>query len=244
MKISVLTLFPEMFEGFQNTSILKRAIDRNLITFECIDYRSYTKDKHHHVDDTPCGGGAGMVLMCQPILDCIKDIRTPSSRVVMLTPQGETFQQKIAHEFASFEHLILLCGHYEGFDERIRDEVDMEVSLGDFVLTGGECAAMVITDAVIRLIENVIQKESFEDDSFENGLLEYPQYTRPIDYHGKKVPEVLLSGHHERIRKWRLKQSLKRTLKKRPDLLAHRSFTKEEMQLMKEIQEECVKEME
>ena len=244
MKISVLTLFPEMFEGFQNTSILKRAIDRNLITFECIDYRSYTKDKHHHVDDTPYGGGAGMVLACDVVDRAIIAHRTAQSFKILMTPQGRPFQQTIAKELASKEELILICGHYEGFDERIRDEVDMEVSLGDFVLTGGECAAMVITDAVIRLIENVIQKESFEDDSFENGLLEYPQYTRPIDYHGKKVPEVLLSGHHERIRKWRLKQSLKRTLKKRPDLLAHRSFTKEEMQLMKEIQEECVKEME
>lgn len=238
MRITILTLFPKMFDGFQHTSILKRAIERDLVTFECIDYRSYTKDKHNHVDDTPCGGGAGMVLMCQPILDCIQDIRTANSKVVMLTPQGKTFHQKTAHEFAGYEHLILLCGHYEGFDERIREAVDMELSLGDFVLTGGECAAMVISDAIIRLIDGVIQKESHEDDSFEQGLLEYPQYTRPIDYHGKKVPEVLLSGHHENIRKWRLKQSLKRTLEKRPDLLELRDWTKEERQLMNEIQEE------
>lgn len=241
MKITVLTLFPEFFDSFQTTSIIKRAIDAGRIEFSCVDYRAFTKDKHNHVDDTPCGGGAGMVLMCQPIIDCIKAVRTQHSLVVMMTPQGERFSQKKAHEFAACDHLILLCGHYEGFDERIRAYVDLEVSLGDFVLTGGEGAAMVISDAVIRLVDGVILKQSHEDDSFENGLLEYPQYTRPVEYEGMKVPEVLLSGHHENIRKWRLKQSLQRTLVKRPDLLKHREWNKEEQTLMQEIKEEMKK---
>lgn len=238
MKITVLTLFPEFFDSFVSTSIIKRALDRELVDFETIDFRTFTLNKHNHVDDTPCGGGQGMLLSCQPIVDCIKAVRTPSSVVVMLSPQGKTFTQKMAHEFADIDHLILLCGHYEGFDERIRDYVDMEVSLGDFVLTGGEAAAMVISDAVIRLLNGVILTESHADDSFEQGLLEYPQYTRPVEYDGKRVPDVLLSGHHANIRKWRLKQSLIRTMEKRPDLLEKREFTKEEMKIMKEIMDE------
>ena len=238
MKITVLTLFPEFFDSFVSTSIIKRAIDRGLVSFETVDFRTYTLDKHNHVDDTPCGGGQGMLLSCQPIVDCIKAVRTENSVVVMMSPQGKTFSQKTAHEFANIDHLILLCGHYEGFDERIRDYVDIEVSLGDFVLTGGEGAAMVISDAVIRLLDGVILTESHADDSFEQGLLEYPQYTRPVEYDGKRVPDVLLSGHHANIRKWRLKQSLIRTMEKRPDLLENREFTKEETKIMKEIMEE------
>lgn len=242
MKITVLTLFPEFFDSFTATSIIKRAIEAGRIEFSCVDYRTFTKDKHNHVDDTPCGGGAGMVLMCQPIIDCIEAVRTEHSLVVMMTPQGNTFQQTTAHAFTQYDHLILLCGHYEGFDERIRAYVDLEVSLGDFVLTGGEAAAMVICDAVIRLIDGVILKQSHEDDSFEHGLLEYPQYTRPVEYAGARVPEVLLSGHHENIRKWRLKESLRRTLQKRPDLLEHREFTSEEKKMLQEIQQEMGKE--
>lgn len=239
MKITILTLFPEFFDNFQMTSIIKRAIEREQVVFETVNFRDYTTDKHHNVDDTPCGGGQGMLLSCQPIVDCLKAIRTESSIVVMMSPQGKTFTQSLAREFAAqVEHLILLCGHYEGFDERIRSYVDMEVSLGDFVLTGGEGAALVMSDAIIRLLTGVIQVDSHTDDSFENGLLEYPQYTRPIEYDGQHVPEVLLSGHHANIRKWRLKQSLKRTKQKRPDLLKHRVFTKEEKKLMKEIDEE------
>ncbi|MCH4285044.1 MULTISPECIES: tRNA (guanosine(37)-N1)-methyltransferase TrmD [Bacillota] len=238
MKITILTLFPEFFDSFQATSIIKRALDRQLVEFETVDFRQYTLDKHNHVDDTPCGGGQGMLLSCQPIVDCIKAVKTEGSLVVMMSPQGKTFTQKVAHEFANVNHLILLCGHYEGFDERIRDYVDMEISLGDFVLTGGEGAAMVISDAVIRLLNGVILEESHADDSFENGLLEYPQYTRPVEYDGKRVPDVLLSGHHANIRKWRLKQSLIRTMEKRPDLLENRVFTKEEEKLMQEIKAE------
>lgn len=240
MRITIVTLFPEFFDSFVSTSIIKRALDREQVEFDTVDFRAYTLDKHNHVDDTPCGGGQGMVLSPQPIVDCLKDIRTPDSFVVMMSPQGKTFTQKTARHFAAkVKHLILLCGHYEGFDERIRSYVDMELSLGDFVLTGGEPAAMVVSDAVIRLLNGVILEESHSDDSFENGLLEFPQYTRPIEFDGKRVPDILLSGHHENIRKWRLKQSLKRTLEKRPDLLEKRDFTKEEMKLMEEIRKEC-----
>ncbi len=239
MKITVMTLFPEFFDSFKTTSIIKRALERNLVEFETVDFRLYTKDKHNHVDDTPCGGGQGMVLSPQPIVDCLKDIKEDASFVIMMSPQGETFTQKKAREFAkNIKHLIIICGHYEGFDERIRSYVDLEVSLGDFVLTGGEPAALVVSDAIIRLLNGVILEESHEDDSFENGLLEYPQYTRPVEFDGKRVPDVLLSGHHANIKRWRLKQSLKKTLERRPDLLENRKFTKEEKNLLKEIEDE------
>ena len=239
MKISVLTLFPEFFDSFRNTSIVARALSKREIEFETIDYRTYTLDKHNHVDDTPYGGGAGMVLMAQPIVDALADL--PDSHVVMLTPQGKTFTQQKARELANQEHLVLVCGHYEGFDERIRDYVDEEISLGDYVLTGGELGAMVISNAVFRLCQGVIRQASHEDDSFENGLLEYPQYTRPVEFEGKKVPEVLLSGHHENIRRWRLKESLRKTYLRRPDLLEKREFTKEEVKFLEEIKAEIEK---
>lgn len=235
MRISVLTLFPEFFASFVSTSIIKRALNGDKITFETINYRDYTKDKHNNVDDTICGGGAGMLLCCQPIVDCIKDIKTEHSLVVMLSPQGDTFTQQKARDLSKYDHIILLCGHYEGFDERIRDYVDLELSIGDYVLTGGEAGALIVSDALIRLVDGVIRKDSHEDDSFENGLLEYPQYTRPIEFEGKCVPEVLLSGHHENIRKWRLKESLRKTYQRRPELLENRQFSKEEMKMMEEI---------
>ena len=219
MKISVLTLFPEYFQPLLNTSIIKRAKEKGLFEFEAIDFRPFTNEKHGHVDDTPYGGGAGMVLMCQPILDALKSIRTPESTVILLTPQGETFTQKKAEKLALKDHLIFICGHYEGFDERIRDYVDMQMSLGDFVLTGGESACMVMCDAILRLLPGTIRKISHEDDSFSCGLLEYPQYTKPAVYEGKAVPDVLLSGHHANIDKWRHEQSLKKTVLYRPDLL-------------------------
>lgn len=238
MKITVLTLFPEFFDSFKSTSIIARALEKQEIEFETVDYRLFTKDKHNHVDDTPCGGGAGMVLMVQPIADALKSVRTENSYVVLMTPQGIPFKQQMAHTYAAYDHLILICGHYEGFDERIRSLVDAEVSIGDYVLTGGEIGAMAVSDAVFRLCTGVIREESHEDDSFENGLLEYPQYTRPVDYEGQKVPEVLLSGHHANIRKWRLKESLRKTYLRRPELLKGREFTKEEKKLFNEILEE------
>ena len=238
MKITVLTLFPEFFDSFISTSITKRAIEKKRVELEFVNFRDFSLDKHHNVDDTPYGGGAGMLLSVQPIADAIKKYRTPRSVVVLMTPQGKSFHQSIAKEFANFEHLIIVCGHYEGFDERIRNYVDLEVSIGDYVLTGGEASALVVCDAVIRLIDGVITKDSHQDDSFEEDLLEYPQYTRPLEYDGMKVPDVLLSGHHENIRKWRLQQSIKRTYERRPDLLTKKNLTKEEEKVFLDIKNE------
>lgn len=238
MKISIISLFPDMFTGFMETSIIKKAILKEHVSLEVIDMRSFTEDKHNRVDDYPYGGGAGLVLMCQPVIDALESVRTEKSKVIMMTPQGVTLKQSIAYDLSQEEHLIFLCGHYEGFDERIRSFVDLEMSIGDYVLTGGELAAMVISDAVIRLVEGVITQESHEDDSFSNGLLEYPHYTRPQNYRGMEVPEVLTSGHHGNVRKFRLKSSLERTLKKRPDLLKDRVLTKEELSLINEIRAE------
>lgn len=225
-----------MFQGFLETSIIKKAILKEHVVFDIVDMRSFTLDKHNRVDDYPYGGGAGLVLMCQPVIDAISHTRTENSIVVMMTPQGKTFNQKVATEMSvATDHLILLCGHYEGFDERIRQFVDVELSIGDFVLTGGELASMVVSDAIVRLLEGVITQESHEDDSFSDGLLEYPQYTRPRNYEGLEVPEVLFSGHHENVRKYRLYESLRKTYQYRPDLLKGRVFTKEEMAMLNEI---------
>jgi len=228
MKISILTLFPEYFEPLWNTSIIKRAKEKDLFEYEVIDFRKFTQEKHGHVDDTPYGGGAGMVLMCQPILDALKSIRMENSTVILLTPQGQTFNQTRAKEFSLKDHLIFICGHYEGFDERIRDYVDVQMSLGDFVLTGGESACVVMCDAILRLLPGVIRQDSWQDDSFSNGLLEYPQYTKPVEYDGKRVPDVLLSGHHANIAKWRHQKALENTYYHRKDLLNEYPLTKED----------------
>lgn len=238
MRITILTLFPEMFDGFVHTSIIARAIKQEKVTVECINIRDFTLDKHNHVDDTPFGGGRGMVMMCQPVLDALASVRTENSKVLLLAAAGETFTQKKAREYASIEHLILICGHYEGLDARIYDYVDGLLSIGDYILTGGELASMIVSDAVIRLLDGVIMEESHQDESFENGLLEYPHYTKPVEYDGKKVPDVLLSGHHENIRLYRLKESLKNTYINRPDLLEDREFSKEEVKLLEAIKSE------
>lgn len=222
MKIDILTLFPHMFDGFLTESIIKRAIDEKYVTIETINFRDYSTDSHKRVDDYSFGGGAGMILAPQPIFDCIESIRTDDSYVILLTPQGKTYTQSMAHELSKKNHLIFICGHYEGFDERIRTLADIELSIGDYVLTGGELASMVIADSVVRLLDGVITKESHMNDSFENNLLDYPVYTKPQDFRGMKVPEVLLSGHHENIRKYRCEEQLKRTLERRPDLLEKR----------------------
>lgn len=237
MKITVLTLFPDYFHSLLETSIIKRAKDKELFEFECIDFRTFTKEKHGHVDDTPYGGGAGMVLMCQPILDALASVRMPNSTVILLTPQGKTFSQSVAKELSLQEHLIFICGHYEGFDERIRDYVDVQLSLGDFVLTGGEPACVVMCDAILRLLPGTIRQDSWEDDSFSDGLLEYPQYTRPEVYEGKRVPEVLLSGHHANIKKWRHQMALKNTWKHRPDLLKEKELSKEDQEFLSNLLE-------
>lgn len=228
MRISVLTLFPQMFKSMLDYSILKRANEQDLFSFEAIDFRPFTEEKHGHVDDTPYGGGAGMVLKCQPILDCLKAIKTKQSTVILLTPQGQPFKQATAAQLSLKKHLIFICGHYEGFDERIRQYVDLQLSLGDFVLTGGEMAAMVMSEAIVRLIDGTIEQASHADDSFSDGLLEYPQYTRPVEYEGLKVPEVLLSGHHAKIAAWRRQQQLERTLALRPDLLEKAQLSEKE----------------
>jgi len=238
LKIKILTLFPDMFNEFKNESIIKRAIDKGICSVECIDIREYSLDKHHHVDDTPCGGGAGMVMAVDVVARCIRANTSDNSHIIMMTPQGERYSQKKAEELKKYDELVILCGHYEGFDERIRDFVDEEISIGDFVLTGGEIPAMVISDSVIRLLDNAIKEESHEDDSFSTGLLEYPQYTRPIDFEGKLVPEVLLSGNHKNIQRFRKKEALRRTYLKRPDLLEKYNFTKEELELLDEIKKE------
>lgn len=235
MKITVLSLFPQYFDGLLNTSIIKRAYEKDLFSFEVVDFRKFTTEKHGHVDDTPYGGGAGMLLMCQPLLDSLKAVRTENSTVILLTPQGKTFNQPMAADLSKKDHLIFLCGHYEGFDERIRDYVDMQISLGDFVLTGGEGACAIMCDAIIRLLPGVIKQDSSDDDSFSNGLLEYPQYTKPAVYDGKKVPDVLLSGHHANIEKWRREQSLKKTALYRPDLLEKVELTEKEMEFVEEF---------
>ena len=219
MKIDILTLFPEMFEGFINSSIIKRARENKLVEINIHNIRDYTEDKHNRVDDYPYGGGNGMVLMCQPVVDAIEAFKTDESTVILMCPQGKPYKQDLAYQLKTKKHLILVCGHYEGFDERIRNFVDLEISIGDYVLTGGEIPAMVITDSVTRLIDGVIVKESYINESFNNNLLDYPVYTKPVEYRGLKVPEVLLSGHHENINKWRKEESIKRTEIRRPDLL-------------------------
>jgi len=241
MKIDIITLFPNMFTGFLNESIIGRAIKEKKVEINLINLRDFTKEKHGHVDDTPFGGGAGMVLMCQPVFDCINSVRTEDSLVVMMTPQGKQYSQGIAKELSLKKHLILLCGHYEGFDERIRSIVDLELSIGDYVLTGGEIPAMAITDSIVRLLDGVIEDESHEYDSYSNWMLEHPQYTKPRNYNGMEVPEVLCNGNHKEIEKYKLKESLRRTYLRRPDLLENHELTKEEKVLLDEIikEEKC-----
>ena len=185
MRITIMTIFPEMFEGFLNTSIIKKARLKNIVDIQVADFRQFTKDKHNRVDEYPFGGGQGMVLMCQPIVDCLNAVKTEKSHVILMNPTGKTFDQKKAHELLEKEDIVIICGHYEGYDARISDYVDEEISIGDYILTGGELGAMVITDAVTRLVEGVITAESTVDETFENGLLEYPQYTRPVDFEGR-----------------------------------------------------------
>lgn len=225
MRFYILTLFPEMIREGLNHSIIKRACDEGTISIETIDIRDFAKNKHRHVDDYPYGGGAGMVMQAQPIYDAYMSIKPKLSEncpVIYMTPQGKTFNQEKAQSLSKLEDMVILCGHYEGVDERVIEEiVTDEISIGDFVLTGGELAAMVIVDAAARLIPGVLNKEeSFQEESFSDNLLEYPQYTRPPEFMGRKVPDILLSGHHKNIEKWRKEQSLERTRRKRPDLLS------------------------
>ncbi|AWN61548.1 tRNA (guanosine(37)-N1)-methyltransferase TrmD [Streptococcus sobrinus] len=234
MKIDILTLFPEMFAPLEH-SIVGKAQEKGLLEINYHNFRQ-NAEKSRHVDDEPYGGGQGMLLRVQPIFDTMAKIQADKPRVLLLEPAGRKFDQAYAEELAQEDQLIFICGHYEGYDERIKTLVTDEVSLGDFVLTGGELAAMTVVDATVRLIPEVLGKESsHQDDSFSSGLLEYPQYTRPYDFRGMTVPDVLMSGHHENIRRWRLEQSLRKTWQRRPDLLDHYQLSPEEAELLEKI---------
>ena len=232
MRFDVLTLFPEMFE-ILNESIIGRAKEKGLININLINIRDFSKNKHKKVDDTPYGGGAGMVLMPDVVYDAYKSVKTDNAKVIYMSPQGKKLNQEKVQELSKQEHLILLCGHYEGIDQRVIDKiVDEEISIGDYVLTGGELPAMVLIDSVSRYVEGVLKDDSTKEESFSNGLLEYPQYTRPEVFEGEQVPSVLLSGHHQNIDKWRREQSLKITLSKRPELLEKINLSDEDKSIL------------
>ena len=236
MKITILTLFPEMFDGFLTNSIIKRAIAKGLVEVKIVNIRDYTTDKYGRVDSAPIGGGAGLIMKCQPILDCLNANKSEKSHTVLLSPRGNTYNQAKARDFAAnFEDIVLICGHYEGVDERVNSYVDELISIGDYILTGGELGSMIITDSIIRLLEGAIAEESIVEESFENGLLEYPQYTEPFDYNGDKVPDILYSGNHQAIEKWRRKESLRLTRTYRPDLFAKYTLSKSDKKLLDEL---------
>lgn len=234
MKITILSLFPELFSSYLNTSIVKRAVAKGKVEFERVDIRAFTEDKHRRVDDSPTGGGAGLIMRCQPILSALKSVHTQGAKILLLSPRGKPFTQEKAVELSKEDHLVFIAGHYEGIDERVNAYVDELISVGDFILTGGELPIMLISDAVIRLIDGVISEESVKEESFDQGLLEYPQYTLPYDFEGQKIPDILFSGNHEAIRKWRKKQSLLLTRKYRPDLFEKYVLNKEEKKLLLE----------
>jgi len=232
MKFDVLTLFPEMFDSL-NQSILGRAVEKDLININLINIRDFSKDKHKKVDDTPYGGGAGMVIRPDVVYDAYKSIKDEDAKVIYMSPQGKVLNQEKVKSLSKEKHLVILCGHYEGIDQRVLDEIiDEEISIGDYVLTGGEIPAMVLIDSVSRYVEGVISNESTEEESFSNNLLEYPQYTRPEIFNGKQVPDILKSGHHENIRKWRRAESLKNTYKKRPELLQNVNLSDKDKEIL------------
>lgn len=235
MKFDVLTLFPEMFEPLKK-SIIGRAIEKEIIDINVIDIRDFSKDKHKKVDDTPYGGGAGMVIRPDVVYSAYESIKRDNAKLIYMSPQGKVLDQNIVENLSKESHIILLCGHYEGIDQRVLDELELEeISIGDYVLTGGEIPAMVLIDSVSRYVEGVLNKESINEESFANGLLEYPQYTRPEVFRGKKVPEILLTGHHENVRKWRRKESIKNTYLKRPSLLENVELSKEDVKYLEEL---------
>ncbi len=219
MKITILTIFPNLFEGFTKEPVIARAVRIGAVSLEIKDIRPFAGGSFRHIDDDPYGGGAGMVMRCAPVMDALESVRTGESFTAVMTPAGRKYTQSTAHEFAKLKHLILICGHYEGLDERILDHADGVYSIGDYVLTGGELPARVVCDSVIRLLPGVLRAEATVEESFENGLLEYPQYTKPANWNGEKIPEVLLSGDHEKIRLWREQEALRITRERRPDLL-------------------------
>lgn len=219
MRIDILTLFKEQFKGFLETSIIKRAIDKKQVEINLIDIRDFVQNKHKQVDDTVYGGGSGMVIMVEPVVLALESVKTKDSKVILLTPSGKVYNQEKAISLSKEKHLIIICGHYEGIDERIKHFVDMEISIGDFVLTGGEIPSMVVVDSITRLLDGVITKESLESESFNDNLLDYPVYTKPRNFRGYEVPEVLVSGNHERIKEYRKEERIKRTNERRKDLI-------------------------
>lgn len=238
MRITVLTIFPDQFESFLSHPLVKRATDRGTLTLRILDLRNWADGSFRHIDDSPFGGGAGMILKCEPVFRCLDEIRTPASHLIAFTPAGTRYTQNMVRRLLKQEELILLCGHYEGFDQRILDEADEEISLGDFILSGGELPAMTVIDSLVRLLDGTIRTESTEDESFENGLLEYPQYTKPRVFRGRAVPEVLLSGHAERIRLWKRKEALRKTKRLRPDLFESAVLSAEDRKLLEELEDE------
>lgn len=239
MRIDIITIFDEMFKGIIENSIIKRAIEKNLVEIHLHDFRSYTIDKHNRVDDTTYGGGAGMLIGLQAITDCLKSIPNyNNAHKVLTSPIGKVYNQEKAKKLSKLDHIIILCGHYEGIDDRILNYVDEEISIGDYILTGGEIAALAIVDSIVRLIPDAIKEESYLDESFSNDLLEYPQFTKPPVYDNFSVPEVLINGNHEKIRKYRLYESIKRTYERRPDLLIKHEFSKEEEFYLEAIKED------
>ena len=236
MTFDILTLFPKVIESYISSSIIKRAIDQKLITVNIHNFRDYANNKHNTVDDYSYSGGAGMLLRVDPIVNCLKDIPGyNNAHKIITTPAGKLYNQEEAKRLTNYDHIIIICGHYEGFDNRVLNYVDEEISIGDYVLTGGELASCVLVDSISRLLDGVISKDSITTESFENDLLEYPQYTRPNSFDGLDVPEILLSGHHEKIKQWQLKEAIRKTYHNRPDLLAKKKLTNEEEILLKEI---------
>ncbi|MBR2802627.1 MAG: tRNA (guanosine(37)-N1)-methyltransferase TrmD [Erysipelotrichaceae bacterium] len=238
MKFSILTLFPEMYPPFLNTSIIKRSLQAGKAEVEVVDIRDFSNDKHRHVDDTPYGGGAGMLMKAGPIHRVLSSVVKENSYVLLTSPKAKPFTQQDARRLAQKEHIVIICGHYEGMDARVENYIDERISIGDYILTGGELPSMVVMDSLIRLQEGAIRKESLDSESYDDGLLEYPQYTKPEHYEGMSVPKVLLSGDHQKIARWRKKQALYETLRYRPDLLKGRALTEEERELLQEIREE------
>lgn len=238
MKISILTITPEFFEGFLNTTIVKRAIDKGKCEIEIVDIKSYAHGSFRHIDDSPFGGGRGMVMRCQPIYDALQEISDESSHKILLSPKGITYTQGKARDLSTKEHIVLVCGHYEGVDARVEDWMDEQLSIGDYVLTGGELAAEVITDSIVRLLDGVLREGSATEESHENGLLEYPQYTQPREFKGQSVPDILLSGHKAKIEEWRLTQSLLLTRKHRPDMFENYDLSDKEKKLLEKADKE------
>ena len=237
MKITILTLFPDMFDGFKNNSIIKRAIGKEIVEVNIVNIRDYTLDKYGRVDTPPVGGGAGLIMKCQPIVDALKDNSTAKSHKIILSPRGKTYSQEDAKRLSKLDDLVLICGHYEGIDERVNDYVDEMISIGDYVLTGGEIASMAIADSVIRLLDGAITDASLDEESFTDNLLEYPQYTEPREFDGKSIPDILYTGNHTAIEKYRKKESLRLTRKYRPDLFRKHKHNKQEEKLIKELDE-------